>query len=241
MGQLHKSFTDEQIKALLQAYCQGKMRRADIQDILGIGKTNFFALLKSCRQEQETFSIAYQRKSTAKLPAEVESEIERALLREKEIVENPDLPISGYNYTAIRDRLREEGIEVSVTTIIDRPKKLDCHKPHRKRKVHDREVLTASIGALIQHDASLLLCAPEAKEKWTLITSIDDYSRMLLFADFFPAQTTWVHIQAVRTVVETYGLPLRYYVDSLRVFRFVQGRDSFWRKHILQTDDVETQ
>lgn len=37
------------------------------------------------------------------------------------------------------------------------------------------------------------------------------------------------------------GLPLRYYVDSLRVFRFVQGRDSFWRKHVLETDDVETQ
>jgi len=34
---------------------------------------------------------------------------------------------------------------------------------------------------------------------------------------------------------------LRYYVDSLRVFRFVQGRDSFWRKHVLQTDDVDTQ
>jgi len=30
-------------------------------------------------------------------------------------------------------------------------------------------------------------------------------------------------------------------VDSLRVFRFVQGRDSFWRKHVLETDDVDTQ
>jgi hypothetical protein len=39
----------------------------------------------------------------------------------------------------------------------------------------------------------------------------------------------------------TYGLPLRYYVDSVRVFRFVQGRDSFWRKHVLETDDVDTQ
>jgi len=241
MGQLHKSFTDEQIKVLLQTYCQGKMRRADIQEILGIGKTRFFALLKSYRQEPENFSIAYKRKSPAKLSAEVESEIEQALLREKEIVEDPDLPISGYNYTAIRDRLRKEGIEVSVTTIIDRAKKLDCHKPRKKRKVHDREVLTASIGALVQHDASLHLWAPEAKEKWTLITSIDDYSRKILFADFVTAETTWAHIQAAQSLIMTYGLPLRYYVDSLRVFRFVQGRDSFWRKHILETDDVVTQ
>ena len=241
MGQLHKSFTDEQIKVLLQTYCQGKMRRADIQEILGISKTRFFALLKSYRQEPENFSIAYKRKSPAKLSAEVESEIEQALLREKEIVEDPDLPISGYNYTAIRDRLRKEGIEVSVTTIIDRAKKLDCHKPRRQRKVHDREVLTASIGALVQHDASLYLWAPEAREKWTLITSIDDYSRKILFADFVPAETTWTHIQAAQALIMTYGLPLRYYVDSLRVFRFVQGRDSFWRKHVLETDDVVTQ
>ena len=41
--------------------------------------------------------------------------------------------------------------------------------------------------------------------------------------------------------MQEYGLPLRYYVDSLRVFRFVQGRDSFWRKHVLETDDVDTQ
>ena len=41
--------------------------------------------------------------------------------------------------------------------------------------------------------------------------------------------------------MQEYGLPLRYYVDSLRVFRFVQGRDGVWRKHVLETDDVETQ
>jgi len=34
---------------------------------------------------------------------------------------------------------------------------------------------------------------------------------------------------------------MRYYVDSLRVFRFVQGRDSFWRKHVLQTDEADPQ
>jgi hypothetical protein len=39
----------------------------------------------------------------------------------------------------------------------------------------------------------------------------------------------------------TYGIPLRYYVDSLRVFRFVQGRDSVWRKHVLQTDEADPQ
>ena len=74
-----------------------------------------------------------------------------------------------------------------------------------------------------------------------MITSIDDFSRKLLFADFFPQETTWTHIQAAQVLMQAYGIPLRYYVDSLRVFRFVQDRDSVWRKHVLQTDDVDTQ
>jgi len=43
------------------------------------------------------------------------------------------------------------------------------------------------------------------------------------------------------TLIQAHGVPLRYYVDSLRVSRFVQGRDSLWRKHILETDEVDTQ
>ncbi len=101
--------------------------------------------------------------------------------------------------------------------------------------------LTESIGALVQHDGSTHRWFPFAEKKWTLITSIDDYSRLILFAGFFSGETTWAHIQAARSVCETFGLPLRYYVDSLLVFRFVQGRDSYRRKHVLETDDVDTQ
>jgi hypothetical protein len=241
MDQLHKRFTDEQIKVLFQGYCQGILRRAEVQEMLSIGKTRFFALLKQYRQGPESFSVSYERATPARLSAAEEAEIERALLREKEIVEDKRLPISGYNYSALRDRLAKKGLEVSVTTIIHRAKDLDCYKPRKKRKAHDREVLTASIGALIQHDASTHLWSPFAQEKWTLITSIDDFSRKLLFADFFPKETTWAHIQAAQALMQAYGFPLRYYVDSLRVFRFVQGRDSFWRTQVLQTDDVDTQ
>jgi hypothetical protein len=241
MTQLHRRFTDDQVKVLLSSYCQGLLGRGEVQEILDIGKTRFFALLKEYRQAPKAFSVAYERPSPSRLSAAVEKEIEWELLREKEIVEDKRLPISGYNYSALRDRLKMKGIEVSVTTIIDRARRLDCYKPCKKRKTHDREVLTASIGALIQHDSSLHLWSPFAQEKWSLITSIDDFSRMLLFADFVPKDTTWAHIQAAQALMQSYGIPLRYYVDSLRVFRFIQGRDSVWRKHVLQTDDVDTQ
>ncbi|MCJ7763655.1 MAG: hypothetical protein MUO90_00630, partial [Dehalococcoidales bacterium] len=54
-------------------------------------------------------------------------------------------------------------------------------------------------------------------------------------------ETIWAHIKAAERVMLTYGIPLRYYVDSLRVFRFIQGRDSVWRKHVLQTDEADPQ
>lgn len=241
MSQVHTRFTDEQVKVLFQGYCQGQFARADLQELLGIGRSRFFTLLMAYREDSERFSISYLRSTPPRLSVETEKAIEAALLKEKAIVEDPDLPISSYNYTAIRDRLEAEGITVSVTTIIDRAKLFGCHKPRPRRKPHAREVLTASVGELVQQDASTHLWCPLAGRKWALITAIDDYSRKLLFADFFPCESTWAHIQATQAVMQEYGLALRYYVDSLRVFRFVQGRDSVWRKHVLETDDVETQ
>jgi hypothetical protein len=242
MGQVHKRFTAEQVKFLFKAYLEDTITRAEIEEMLGVRRSRFFTLLKMYRIDPQGFSISYRRKTPAKLSSTAEIEIKRQLLREKKLVDDPRLPISGYNYSALRDRLQKKGVSVSVPTIIRRAKALDCYIPHRRKPVpHDREVLTTSIGALVQHDASLHLWSPAAQDKWTLITSIDDFSRKLLFADFFPSETTWNHIQAAQALMQACGIPLRYYVDSLRIFRFVQGRDSVWRKHVLQTDEAEPQ
>ncbi len=229
MDQLHCRFTVEQVKVLLHGYSQGTLSRADAQALLGVGKTRFFALVGEYRRDPTAFSIAYARETPSRLSTKIERALETELRREQQLVEDPRLPISSYNYAALRDRLEQKGLEVSVTTIIQRAKALGCYKPHAKRKVHDREVLTSSIGELIQHDASLHLWSPYAAEKWSLITSLDDYSRKLLFADFFLHETTWAHLQASQNLMQTYGLPVHYYVDNLRVFRFIQYRESLHR------------
>lgn len=241
MDQLHRRFTVEQVKVLLHGYCQGTLSRAEAQEMLGLCKTRFFALLQSYRANPTTFSIAYERETPARLSAATERAIATELKREQKLVEDRRLPIWDYNYSALRDRLEQKGIQVSTTTITTRAKQLGCYKPHPKGKAHDREVVTAAIGALVQHDASLHLWSPFATEKWTLITSLDDYSRKLLFAEFFPQETSWAHIQAAQSLMQAYGLPLRYYVDNLWVFRFIQRRDSHWRKQVLETDEVDPQ
>jgi len=241
MEQLHKRFTAEQVKVLLRGYSQRTLERTAIEEILGISKTRFFALLKEYHHDPDGLSLIYQRATPPRLPGSVEKEIEKALMLEKGLIEDPTLPITTYNYSAIKDRLLKGGVAISLPTIIDRAKSSGCYQPHPKQKVHDREVVTTAIGALIQHDASHHRWSPYAKDKWALITSLDDFSRKILYGDFVDEETSWAHIEAAKCLMRTYGFPLRYYVDSLRVFRFVQGRDSFWRKHILQTDEVDTQ
>ena len=65
MAQIHRRFTVEQVKVLLQGYCQGMIPRVEVQEILGISKTRFFALLKQYRQGPQSFSIVYERVTPA--------------------------------------------------------------------------------------------------------------------------------------------------------------------------------
>lgn len=242
MTQLHKKFTGEQIKVLLSAYEAGHLGRDEIERTLGISKTRFFALLKQFRADPGSFSIQYQRRSPKRLSSEVEEKIRVELQRERALVEDKELPISGYNYAALNDRLKKRGVQISTTTLIQRAVQQGCYLPKKKKKErHDREVLTSAVGDLIQHDASVHKWSPFATEKWTLITSLDDHSRMLLYADFVETESSWAHIQAVQYLMQHFGIPHRYYVDNLRVFRFIQHRDSVWKNLVLGTDEVNTQ
>ena len=234
-------FTNDLLLSKFRIFSEDIVRAFSIVRLLkrlwDIGETRFFALLGLYRQNPEAFSIVYQRSALCRISHSMEKEFRL----EKSLIEERMLLISSYNCSAIKDRLLKLGIKVSVPTIIDRAKHLGCYRGRLKKKVHDREVLTTAIGALIQHDASHHRWSPYAKEKWVLISSLDDFSPKLLFADFFETETSWAHIQATEALLRRYGLPFRYYVDSLRVFRFVRNRDSFWYKTVLKTDEIDPQ
>jgi len=92
-----------------------------------------------------------------------------------------------------------------LPTIIDRAKRNNFYFLRPKRKANDREVLTNYPGELIQHDSSHHLFAPYTEKKWYLITSIDDYSRLILYAVLVERETTWEHILALEAVLLKYG------------------------------------
>lgn len=242
MSQLHKRFTSDQVKELLDRYLKKEVERSYIQQILAIKKRRFFSLINQYREDPQQFSIQYQRATPPRISPEVEQNILKELTIEKGLIQDKETPLKSYNYSFIRDHLRKKYREkVSLTTVIRRAKKHGFYLKKPKRTIHDREVLTRYVGELIQHDSSFHLWAPAAQEKWYLITSLDDYSRLILYAALVKKETTWAHILALQTVILRYGLPYCYYVDSHSIFRFVQGRDSIWRKHHLLTDETTPQ
>lgn len=244
--QLHKRLSDEQIKAILNKYTNKEISAQEATTYLEIGRTRLYQLLQTYEEGPTNFSVAYERtKPTRKLDPGIEHNILKQLQAEKEtIIDNPNVPTKYYNYSYIRDLLqRDYQQSVSVPTIINRAKEHGYWKEKPPRKIHDQEVITRFIGELIQHDSSFHLWAPDSGQKWYLITSLDDYSRVLLYADFWLKETVWYHIVALSSVFLTYGLPFAYYADQHAIFRYVKSRDkqSPWKHYTKFTDDVDPQ
>jgi hypothetical protein len=244
MTQLHKRFTDQQVKDLMYRYLRNELKRTHIQEILKIGKRQFFKLLKEYRENPDKFSIQYERAAaTRTIPQQIEQNIIKELTVAKEFIDNKAMPIWSYNYSFIKNELKKRFHQsVSVPTIIAKAKKYGFYigKP-AKKKAHDREVITNNVGELIQHDSSWHLWSPYSKYKWWLITSIDDYSRFMFYAMLVLRDATLAHIRALQTVFLKYGLPLSFYVDCDSVFKFIRGRDELHYKHYLQTDETNPQ
>jgi hypothetical protein len=191
MAQLHNKFTDTQVRELIEWYLAKKIGRKYVQEILGIKKTRFFALVQKMRIHPDKFSILYTRNTpTRKISKEVEGYIVKELEKEKELIENKDIPIKHYNYSYIKDILeRDYGKKVSLPTIIDRAKRCNFYFPRPKIKAHEREIFTNYPGELIQHDSSHHQFSPYAPN-WYLITSLDDFSCFILYAILIKKETS---------------------------------------------------
>ena len=82
MDQIHNRFTGEQVKVSLHSFIEGRIVRSEVEEILQINKTRFFALLKEYRRDPTSFSISYERESPTRLLTEVEAAVVGGLLRE---------------------------------------------------------------------------------------------------------------------------------------------------------------
>jgi transposase len=243
--QLHKRRTTEQVVDIINKYQNKEIKAKEAIAYLEVGRTRFYQLVTNYEEEGSSFAIDYDRTTpTRRIDPAVEKNIKHELTTEKKLIDNHDVPIRRYNFSYVRDELeRKHNQKVSVSTVIRRAKQWDFYLGKPPKKTHDREVITNYTGELIQHDSSHHKFAPLMNSKLYLITSLDDYSRALLYSDFWERETSWNHIQAAQQVILEYGVPLKWYADQHSIFRYVKSRDkqSPWREFTKFTDDVDPQ
>jgi hypothetical protein len=105
--QIHKKFTNEQVKDLMKRYLDNQIKGEHVERILDIGKTRFFALLKSYRFNPEKFSIGYARiRPTRAIDPATQKNLQKELKTTKKLIDNKDIPIWSFNYSFVKNDLK---------------------------------------------------------------------------------------------------------------------------------------
>jgi hypothetical protein len=246
-NQIHNRLHWNQVETILSKYIEWEISSKQARQYLEIWKTRFFELTALYKKDKANFSIDYQRKkATRKINPNIKNHILDELKQDKEkIIDNPLVPTKYYNYSFLKNNIAHKYWEsVSVPTVIKIAKEHWFYiKRSKSKTVHDRQVITNHAWELVQHDSSHHLFAPDAKEKWKLITSLDDYSRVILYWDLVLKESTWAHIHSTEQVCTNYWFPFSYYPDRHSIFMYVKDRDkpSMHQNYSKFTWDVKTQ
>jgi len=116
MKQLHKKFNDCQVKDLLTRYLKKKVEREEIQKVLDIKKTRFFALVKRLKDDSENFSVLYFRSIPAcTISKDIETNIIKELNTEKDLIQAKEIPIKCY-YSYIKEAI-DNAIKVGSPSV----------------------------------------------------------------------------------------------------------------------------
>jgi hypothetical protein len=135
MKQLHKKFNDCQVKDLLTRYLKKKIEREEIQKVLDIKKTRFFALVKRLKDDPENFSVSYFRNiPTRTTSKDIETNIIKELNTEKDLIQAKEVPIKCYNYSYIKDILRERVLPEGISFYYNQSSKSKWLLPFKTRK-----------------------------------------------------------------------------------------------------------
>ncbi len=124
--QLHGRLTDEQVVAILSRYVGGEIDADQAMSMLELGRSQFFEWVKKYKSGSPSgFSTGYSRKTpNYRIGNKLEKHILDELKIEKELINDPLMPVKQYNYSFIRDQIMKKyDLDVSVPTIIDRAKK----------------------------------------------------------------------------------------------------------------------
>lgn len=104
-------------------------REIGVQEALALLKTSrrrFFELIKSYRENPDSFSMEYKRKGVSRrIDPKADQKIISELKKEALIIADKNNPVRDYNYSYLKEILeKKHKVKVSLPTIIARAKKM---------------------------------------------------------------------------------------------------------------------
>ena len=92
-------------------------------------------------------------------------------------------------------------------------------KSKKKLTIHQRRPRRSRIGELVQIDGSPHRWFEDRGPACSLLIFVDDATSRIMFARFYPAETTDGYIESTKKYLAMYGRPTAFYSDKHSVFR----------------------
>ncbi len=134
--QIHKRLVDEHVIMILSRFIRKELSSGQGMDLLGLKRRQFFEWVRRYRQSPDSFTMDYKRETrVGKIGKDVENSILTELAAEKQLIDDPTMPVRYYNYSYVRDQLKKTySYKVSLPTIIARAKKTVSTFLNEKRR-----------------------------------------------------------------------------------------------------------
>jgi len=241
--QLHKRLSKEFVEEILDAFNDHRIAEEKACELLGIKRAQLYKLRQRWLQfliGKKPFTL-YSRKESAfhRLPEDVERWFHEEL---HFIQKKASVYRARFNFAVLAEEAQKVfGYPFHRETIRYFALRHGYYhaRPEEKRKVYVR-FETPGPGFLFQHDASKHRWVPALGGFQYVILTKDDYSRRFVGAQLVERESSYEHLETVRNTVEEYGLPLAYYVDQHKIFRFVEHR-GVHVKYALGLDEGKVQ
>jgi transposase InsO family protein len=238
---IHRRLGEGFVVMVLEAFNKGRISEVKACELLGLKRARLYQLRKRwllCLAKGEPFNL-WGRKENAfhRFSLEVERWLKGQL---HYIRDEADIYRGRFNFAFLSEEAEKEFGYFFHRNSFRRFALREGYYhalPDEKGKVYTR-FETSGPGALFQHDTSPHLWIPLLGGRQHLILTEDDYSRMVVGGRLVERETSWEHLQVARKTIETFGLPLAYYVDQHSIFRFVghQGVHVRYTKEIDEGD-----
>ena len=134
--QLHKQFSNQEVKELLEKYSKRVLNLRQALIFLKVKRSRFFVLLKMYKENPVGFSIEFKRAvAPRRIDQKSENKIMGELKKEASLIADKNNPVQHFNYSYLKEVLEtKHGVKVSLPTIISRAKKTGFIKQRNLEK-----------------------------------------------------------------------------------------------------------